>query len=108
MKREINTLIASFSCRGLFEASAFLMRNKKYLTTAAEMSIVGINVPWNTNQIERIMQEIGIRTKKKGMYWSEQGLNRILKIVLKRYFLPKKGSVNNFVETPFFQYPFIK
>ena len=90
VKKEINTLAVSLSCKELHEAAAFLMRNKNYFTTAAEMAIIGINVPWNTNQIERVMQEVGIRTKKKGMYWSEQGLDRILKIVLKRYFLPEE------------------
>lgn len=89
-KKEINTLAVELSCRELHQAAAFLMRNKDYLTTAAEMCVLGITVPWTTNVIERIMQEVGIRTKKKGMYWSEEGLERILKIVLKRYFLPKE------------------
>jgi hypothetical protein len=36
------------------------------------------------------MQEIGVRTKKKGMNWTEKGLKAILNLVLKRYFLPKE------------------
>lgn len=88
-KREVNTLAAMLSCRGLFESSAFLMRNKEYFVTAAEMAIIGINVPWSTNVMERIMREVGDRTKKKGMYWSEEGLHRVLKMVLRRYFLPQ-------------------
>lgn len=90
VKREINTLAASLSCRKLHEAAGFLMRNKEYFTTAAKMAVIGIDVPWTTNPIERVMQEVGVRTKKKGMYWSEGGLDRILKIVLKRYFLPQE------------------
>ena len=87
-KKEINTLAMKINCRNLWEASSFLRRNKDYFTTAAEMAIIGVQVPWTTNSIERVMQEIGIRTKKKGMHWSENGLHRILKMVLKRYFLP--------------------
>jgi len=89
-RKEVNTLAVTLSCRGFNEAAGFLMRNKEYFTTAAKMAVVGIDVPWTTNQMERVMQEIGIRTKKKGMYWSDEGLDRILKIVLKRYFLPKE------------------
>ena len=88
-KREVNTLAVSLNCRGLFESSAFLMRNKVYFVTASEMAIIGLNVPFTTNVIERVMREVGDRTKKKGMYWSEKGLDRILKMVLKRYFLPQ-------------------
>lgn len=89
-KEEIGALAATLSCRGLHGAASFLLRNKDYFTTAAKMAFVGVNVPWTTNPIERVMQEVGIRTKRKGMYWSEGGLGRVLKMVLKRYFLPQE------------------
>lgn len=89
-ERSINSLAAKLSCEGLHQGAGFLMRNKKYMATAAKMTILGIEVPWTTNAIERVMQELGNRTKKKGMYWSENGLERILRIVIKRYFLPQE------------------
>ena len=87
-KQEIRNLAALLSTKELHTAAGFLMRHVDHFTTAAELAIEGINMPWTTNAIERVMQEIGNRTKKKGMYWSEQGLDNILKMVLKRYFLP--------------------
>ena len=70
-------------------ASAYLENNMEYIVTAAEIAIEeGLVIPWTTNQIERCMREIGFRTKKKGMNWSLDGLNRIVNLVLKRYFLP--------------------
>ena len=86
--REINSLATTLSCRGLFKSAEFLMRRKQQLTTASRMAIKGIKVPFSTNVIERTMKEVGIRTKKKGMYWSEKGAYRIISIVMKRYFMP--------------------
>lgn len=75
--------------KGYRYSAAYLENNKEYLVTAAELAIEkGLVVPWTTNQIERCMREIGYRTKKKGMNWSKSGLNRIVNLVLKRYFLP--------------------
>lgn len=75
--------------KGYTQASEYLLRNMNYLTTAAELIIThGLVVPWTTNQIERCMREIGYRTKKKGMNWSKDGLNRITNLILTRYFLP--------------------
>ena len=36
------------------------------------------------------MQELGVRTKKKGMNWSEKGLAAITHLTLARYFAPQK------------------
>ena len=87
-KDELHSFAAHASAKGLHATAAFVLSHKDDLTTAAEFAILGINVPWTTNPIERVMQEIGIRTKKKGMYWSTPGLDRILRMILKRYFLP--------------------
>ncbi len=88
-KREVNTLALKLISKGLDESSSFLLRNKEYLTTASELAIIGISVPFTTNGIEILMKEVGKRTKKKSMYWSQKGLENILKIVLRRYFLSK-------------------
>jgi len=88
-KRSVTELADLLIVKGFVEAGEFLQRHVNYLTTAAELAPTGLKVPWTTNGIERLMQEIGKRTKKKGMYWSEEGLQRILNMVLKRYVLPR-------------------
>lgn len=65
------------------------MDHIEHMVTAANLALVGIKVPWNTNHAERLMQEMGIRTKKKGMNWTEKGLKAVLNMVLARYFLPR-------------------
>lgn len=90
-KKEINKLAAKAAKRGLTESSRFLSDNNKYFFTAAQLAIThNLQVPWTTNQIERLMKEIGKRTKKRSMRWSEKGLRTILSPILKRYFLPTK------------------
>lgn len=85
----LETLAKQCLERGYQYSAAYLENNKDYLVTAAEVAIEkGLVVPWTTNQIERCMREIGFRTKKKGMNWSKEGLNRIVNLLLKRYFLP--------------------
>ena len=90
VKRRIHILADELISKNLEQGGFFLKRNIDYFTTAAEMAILGIEVPWTTNGIERLMKEIGKRTKKKSMHWSEKGLENVLKMTLKRYFLPKK------------------
>ena len=89
--RQIDILAELLEERRLFEASEFLERNKKYFFTSAVLAVrEDLIVPWTTNQVERLMKEIGKRTKKKSMRWSVNGLKIILQAVLKRYFLPPK------------------
>lgn len=89
---QIDILATKIERMGLTEASGFLERNKKYLFTSAALAIrEGLRVPWTTNQIERLMKELGKRTKKRSMRWSASGLGVILRAVLKRYFLPPKN-----------------
>ena len=89
--RQIDILTELLEERRLFGASEFLERNKKYFFTSAVLAVrEDLMVPWTTNQVERLMKEIGKRTKKKSMRWSVAGLKTILQAVLKRYFLPPK------------------
>lgn len=95
-KEELEKLSKLCLNKGYQYSAAYIENNKNYLTTAAELAVEkGLVVPWTTNQIERCMREIGYRTKKKGMNWSKSGLNRIVNLVLKRYFLPMKERVYN-------------
>lgn len=90
-KSELRKLIMLLRRSGYHQAGNFLDRHINHLTTAAELAISkGINVPWTTNKIERMMKEIGKRTKKKGMCWSESGLMRVTSLNLKRYMVPFK------------------
>ena len=87
-RRNLRSLAAEFSARGKHEAARYVMDHIEHMITAAKLALLGTKVPWTTNHAERLMQEIGVRTKKKGMNWTEQGLKAMLNIVLKRYFLP--------------------
>ena len=90
-KSEVKKIILLLRRSGYHQAGNFLDRHIDHLTTAAELAISkGIHVPWTTNKIERMMKEIGKRTKKKGMCWSESGLMRITSLNIKRYMVPFK------------------
>lgn len=86
-RKAILNLATEISLKGYFQASRYLVDHVDHLLTAAKLALVGIKCPWTTNHAERLMQEIGVRTKKKGMNWTENGLKAILSIVLKRYFI---------------------
>jgi len=42
-------------------------------------------IPWNNNQIERLMGELSKRIKHKWMHWSDHGLEAISNLILIRY-----------------------
>lgn len=89
--KRISELTVQLEKRECEQSADFLDRNKKYLFTAATLAITNnLQIPWNTNTAERLMKEIGKRTKKKSMRWSANGLISILSAVLKRYFLPQE------------------
>jgi hypothetical protein len=89
-KKNIRSLAAELSTKNMHNSARFLMEHNEHMVTAARLALIGIKCPWTTNHAERLMQEIGIRTKKKGMNWTENGLKAVLNMVLKRYFLPKE------------------
>lgn len=89
-KMDLKKLAAEFSTIEKHEAARFLMFHLEDIVTTARLALLGTKVPWTTNHAERLMQEIGIRTKKKGMNWTEKGLVAVLNLVLARYFLPKE------------------
>ena len=89
-KDELRSLAADFSIKEKHHASRYIMDHIDHMVTASKLALIGIKVPFTTNHAERLMQEVGIRTKKKGMNWTEQGLKAILQPTLKRYFLPKE------------------
>ena len=88
-KRELMQLAIYLDSINMLQASRYINVHSEHLMTASKLALAGIKCPFTTNHAERLMLEIGTRTKKKGMYWSELGLNAMLHMVLKRYFLPK-------------------
>lgn len=89
-KESLREFSAELSILQKHDSARFIMDHREHLVTAARLALIGIKCPWTTNHAERLMQEIGIRTKKKGMNWTENGLKAMLNMVLKRYFLPQK------------------
>jgi hypothetical protein len=89
-KKQLRSLASDLSIIEMHQASRYVLDHIEHVTTAAKFALIGTRVPWTTNHAERLMQEIGIRTKKKGMNWTEQGLKAVLNLVLRRYFLPKE------------------
>lgn len=75
---------------GMVEGPRYLRAHQEHLLTAALLALQGIHVPFTTNYIEKVMQEIGVRTKKKGMNWSEHGLDAMMRLTLIRFFTPQK------------------
>ena len=66
----------------------FLNTFSNTLVTFARLSINGIDIPWNSNMIERLMGEISKRVKHKWMRWTTRGLEAILRLILVRYTSP--------------------
>lgn len=87
-RKVLTGLAAELTNLEKFQAARYIMDHRDHVLTAAKLALVGIKCPWTTNHAERLMQEMGIRTKKKGMNWTEKGLKAMLNLVLKRYFLP--------------------
>ena len=75
---------------GSIEGPRYLRVHQEHLLTAAILALQGIKVPFTTNYIEKVMQEIGVRTKKKGMNWGERGLSAMMRLTLSRFFTPQK------------------
>lgn len=95
--RQISRLMVQAREKKLDYVAQFLENNRAYFFTAARLAIQqNLKVPWTTNQAERLMKEIGKRTKKRSMRWGKPGLSTILKPILKRYFLePEKRNHKN-------------
>jgi hypothetical protein len=70
------------------QSAAFLNTYSNTLVTFARLSLAGIDIPWNSNMIERLMGEISKRVKHKWMRWTTKGLEAILKLILVRYTSP--------------------
>ena len=70
---------------GYPKAAAFIEKHARFMITFAELALEGVEIPYTTNRIERLMGEISKRCKHKWMHWSTRGLKNILTIILVRY-----------------------
>ena len=84
--------LKNMACPG---PAKFLNTFSNTLVTFARLSINGIDIPWNSNMIERLMGEISKRVKHKSMRWTTRGLEAILRLILVRY--TSHGSTGHFV-----------
>jgi hypothetical protein len=64
----------------------FIRRASNQVVTFARVYCEkGRIIPWNNNQIERLMGELSKRIKHKWMHWSDHGLEAISNLILIRY-----------------------
>jgi len=83
--RELHQIADELEERGYTRASSFIIRNARFMVAFAELAMEDVEIPYTTNQIERLMGEISKRCKHKWMHWSTEGLRNILTIILIRY-----------------------
>jgi len=83
--RELHRIADELETRSYTKASSFIIRNARFMVTFAELAMEDVEIPYTTNQIERLMGEISKRCKHKWMHWSTEGLRNILTIILIRY-----------------------
>jgi len=76
--------------RGCQQSAKFLNEYSNTLVTFARLAHNGIEVPWNSNTIERLMGEISKRIKHKWMRWTTEGLESLLRLILVRYTEPQR------------------
>ncbi len=83
--RELQDTADELNERGYPKASRFITKNTRFMVTFAELALEDVEIPYTTNEIERLMGEVSKRCKNKWMHWSTQGLKNILTIILTRY-----------------------
>ncbi len=83
--RQLQDTADELNERGYLKASKFITKNARFMVTFAELALEDVEIPYTTNEIERLMGEVSKRCKNKWMHWSTQGLKNILIIILIRY-----------------------
>jgi hypothetical protein len=85
-KEEIGKLANKILKEKCKKTHKYVLACKDSIFTYVKKRLIGIYVNYMSNDIERTMLEVGRRTKKKGMHWSEKGLETLLYSVLLSYF----------------------
>lgn len=104
--RELYNIADELGQRGYTKASAFIMKNARFMVTFAKLALEDVEIPYTTNKIERLMGEVSKRCKNKWMHWSTDGLKNILTLVLIRY--TDRKLYNQFKNAYIHNKPFIK
>jgi 23S rRNA pseudoU1915 N3-methylase RlmH len=87
--KELKSLSNKLKEKGYKKAANFVRTYSNYAFTYSALILEGIEVPWNSNIIERSMGEIQKRCKHKWMRWSTEGLDGMLSFILIQYFAPE-------------------
>ncbi len=83
MKKSIDEFIEQLKMMGYRKAKTFVENAKAQLFTYVENWIkTGISNPKVTSLVERIMREIKRRIKRMGYKWSEQGAEKMTRLIL--------------------------
>ena len=104
--KELHSITDELEDRGYTKASAFIMKNARFMVTFAELALEDVEIPYTTNKIERLMGEVSKWCKHKWMHWSTNGLRNILTIILVRY--TNKTLYGRFENAYIHNKPFIK
>lgn len=82
-KSSIDNFILELKMKGYKKAKTFVENAKSQLFTYVENWIkTGISNPKVTSLVERMMREIKRRIKRMGYRWSEQGAEKMTRVIL--------------------------
>lgn len=84
-KGEFHELIREFEENGYKKAATYLKNSVGNIFSYVELWLeVGVTSPRTTSMLESIIRQVGRRTKKIGASWSDDGLEKVVKLFLKK------------------------
>ncbi len=89
-RKAYEKLVDEFGSRGYAKAREYLANAMDKVFTQVELWLsTGVVMPATISALERIMRELGRRLKKLGYGWTDAGIMRIAKILLKKVYDPE-------------------
>jgi len=89
-KEEFGKLVSEFEDRGYEKGATYLKNSVNYIFSHIELWLEnGIISPKTTSLLESIIRQVGRRTKKIGARWSDSGIEKVVKIFLKKTYESK-------------------
>jgi len=89
-RKAYEKLVEEFGSRGYAKAREYLANAMGKVFTQVETWLdTGLVMPGTTSSLERIMRELGRRLKKLGYGWTDEGISRVAKILLKKTYEPE-------------------
>ena len=99
MKKSIDDFILELKMMGYRKAKTFVENAKEQLFTYVENWVkTGLSNPKVTSLVERIMREIKRRIKKMGFKWSEQGAEKMTRLILLQMSSTKQHWENHWAQ----------